>query len=86
MPSIVTVTLVQWVVGGLLFVALLNGQRDLAVLSVLVLSVVTGTRLWSKSSLSNLRCELALDRRRVFAGENIVLQVNVEMKSCYPSG
>ncbi|RPH97256.1 MAG: hypothetical protein EHM71_19825, partial [Zetaproteobacteria bacterium] len=56
-------------VGLLLFVALLNGQRELAVLSFLVLGMAGVAKLWARATRDGLRCRLALDRDRLFPGE-----------------
>ena len=78
MPSLFTVTLIQLFVGVLLFVALVYGQRDLAILALLVLGVVSGARLWARFSLSGLKCHLRLDKRRVFPGEKLTLSLTAE--------
>ncbi len=84
MPPLFTVSLIQLFVGVLLFVALLNGQRDLAVLALLVLGVVGGTRLWARLSVSGLKCHLAVDRRRVFPGETITVTASAENVKALP--
>lgn len=84
MPPLFTITLLQLFVGVLLFVALLNGQRDLTVLTLLVLGVFSGARLWTRVSLSSLRCHLAIDKVRVFPGEKIALRASAENAKVLP--
>jgi uncharacterized protein (DUF58 family) len=77
-PSLFTITLVQVLVAVLLFIALLNGQRDLVVLTLLVLGIIGGTRLWARISLASLSCHFDVDKWRVFRGERIVLSASAE--------
>lgn len=77
-PSLFTISLILFFVGIFLFVALLNGQRDLAMLSFLVLCMAGGLRYWARLSPSRIRCRLSLDKNRVFAGENFTLKVHAE--------
>ncbi len=84
MPSLFTVTLVQAVVAVLLFIALVYGQRDLAVLALLVLAVVTSARLWARMSLTGLHCHLRLDKRKIFPGEKITLSLSGENAKLLP--
>ena len=77
-PSILTFAPVQIFVGVLLFVALLNGQRDLTILALLVLGVIGGTRLWARMSQWNTSFHLTLDKRKVFPGEKITVTASAE--------
>jgi hypothetical protein len=54
-PTIFATPLIQVFVVGLLMVALLNGQRDLTVLTLLVLGTVFGAKLWARVSLSGIQ-------------------------------
>jgi uncharacterized protein (DUF58 family) len=83
-PSLFTATLIQLFVGVLLFVALLNNQRELIVLTLLVLGVVGGARLWARMSLSGLQCHLKVDRQRVFPGEQVTLTISAENTKLLP--
>jgi len=82
--TIFIVPLVQFLVGGLCFVALLHNQRDLAVLAILVLAVMGGARLWSRMSLSDIKCYSTVDKGKVFPGEALTLQVRVENAKFLP--
>jgi uncharacterized protein (DUF58 family) len=77
LSSIFIVPLVQAIVGLFLFVALLHGQWDLTILAILVLSVVIGANLWSRASLSGVRCSYGVDKSRAFPGEEISLKILV---------
>ena len=70
--------------GGLLFIALLYGQRDLAVLTLLVLGIAGGARLWTRMSLSGIRCHSTVDKQKVFPGEKLTLRISAENEKFLP--
>ena len=72
-------------VGLLLFVALLNGQRDLTVLSLLVLGMAGVANGWARATRAGLRCRLTLDRDRLFPGETARLAAEVENRRVLPA-
>lgn len=76
--SLFTVSVVQGLVGVLLFLALLNGQRELTVLSLLVLAVTGGARLWARYSRASLHYHLVFDHRQVFPGEPVRVRLHAE--------
>jgi len=82
--SIFIVPLIVFFVGVLLFIALLHGQRDLIIFSILILGVVTGARLWSRYGLSGIRCFSAVDREKVFPDETLSLSVTAENAKFLP--
>ena len=84
LPTIFIVPLMQFFVGALLFVALLQSQRDLAVLALLVLGVMGGTRLWSRVSLSGIKCYSIVDKGNVFPDEMLTLHIRVENAKFLP--
>jgi uncharacterized protein (DUF58 family) len=84
LPTLFVIPLMQFFVGLSLFIALLNGQRDLALLSLLVLGMAGGAKLWSRRGLSALKCDSSLDRVRVFPGEKITLKVRAENAKFLP--
>jgi len=84
LPSIFIVPLMQFLVGLCLFVALLNGQRDLTVLALLVLGIMIGARLWSRLGLSGIRYSSMVDNDKLFPDESLALQVNVENAKFLP--
>lgn len=83
-PSLFSITLIQFFVGILLFVALLYGYRDLIVLTLLVLGVTSGARLWARMSLSNLKYHLSVDKQKVFPGENLTIKLSAENAKLLP--
>ena len=84
LPTIFIVPLIQFLVGVLLFIALLHDQRDLTVLALLVLGITIGARLWSRLSLSGIRCSSMVDKHRLFPGESLALNVSVENAKFLP--
>jgi uncharacterized protein (DUF58 family) len=77
-PSFFIIPLTLFLVGGLLFIALLYGQRDLTLLTLLVLGLAGGAKLWAMMSLSGMRCHSAVDGQKVFPGERLVLKMGME--------
>ncbi len=71
-------------VGILLFVALLNHQHELIILSLLVLGTAGSAKLWATASRSRLACRSAVDRSRLFPGEPLALTLEAENRSCLP--
>ena len=71
-------------VGLLLFLALINGQRDLTVLSLILLGVAGGAKLWTRSSLTGIKSSIGIDKRRVFPGGKLILKATVENKKILP--
>jgi uncharacterized protein (DUF58 family) len=84
LSSIFIVPLMQFLVGICLFIALLNGQRDLTVLALLVLGIMVSARLWSRLGLSGIRYSSIVDHERLFPDESLVLQVSVENTKFLP--
>jgi len=84
LPTIFIVPLIQFFVGLLLFVALLHSQRDLSVLALLVLGVMGGARLWSRLSLSGIKCYSIVDKGKVFPDEILTLHIRVENAKFLP--
>jgi len=78
LPSVFIVWLVQFLVGVCLFISLLYGQRDLTLLALLVLGITIGTNLWSRLSLSGIRCSSTVDKNKLFPGESLSLHVKAE--------
>ncbi|MBE0558193.1 MAG: DUF58 domain-containing protein [Proteobacteria bacterium] len=71
-------------VGLFLFLALLNGQRDLTVLSLILFGVAAGAKLWTRWSLAGIECSIGVDRRRMFPGEKLFLRVTAENRKILP--
>ena len=71
-------------VGVLLFMALLHGQRDLTILSLILFGVVAGAKLWTRWSLAGIACRVSIDKRRVFPGEKLFLKATAENRKFLP--
>ena len=83
-PSLFILPLVLGFVGVLLFIALLYGQRDLTIVSLMLFGVVAGAKLWSRWSLVGIECSVSLDKHRAFPGEKLVLKATVENRKFLP--
>ena len=75
LPSLYIIRLVQFMVAVCLFTSLLYGQRELTILALLVLGIAIGTNLWSRLSLSGIKCSSMVDKHRLFPGESIDLHL-----------
>jgi uncharacterized protein (DUF58 family) len=82
--SLFIIPLVLVFVGVLLFIALLHGQRDLSVLSLILFGLVAGAKLWTRWSLTGLTCYANVDKRRAFPGEKIILKATAENRKFLP--
>jgi uncharacterized protein (DUF58 family) len=71
-------------VGILLFIALLNRQQPLIVLSLLVLGTAGCAKLWAKASRSRLVYRTAVDRSRLFPGEPVALSLEAANRGFLP--
>jgi len=78
------IPLTLFFVGWVLFVALLNGQRDLTILSLLILGISFGAKLWTRMSLSGIKCSSMVDREKVFPGEKLTLRISAENSKFLP--
>jgi uncharacterized protein (DUF58 family) len=83
-PSLFTVPLVIVLVAVILFIALLNGQTDLAVLCLLVIGMAGGAKLWTRKSQAGMRCQASADKERVFPGEIVPLKAVVRNEKFLP--
>ena len=83
-PTLFIIPPIQILMGFLLFVALLYGQRDLVVLVLLVLGLTGGTRLWARMSLFGVRYRIWIDKRRLFPGEHLTLRITAENGKLLP--
>jgi uncharacterized protein (DUF58 family) len=83
-PSLFLVSVSLCVISIFLFLALLYGQRDLTIACLLVLSLATGVRLWSRSVISRIECTASIDRHRLFPGNNVTIEVDVANNGFLP--
>lgn len=84
LPSIFLTPFVLAIVALFFFLALLNGQRDLTVLSLLLLCIAMLAKLWSKWSLKEISCSLTLDKCKLFPDETLLLQAKAENRKILP--
>ena len=83
-PSLFVIPLVLAFVGALLFIALLYGQRDLTILSLILFGVVAGAKLWTRWSLAAIECRVSVDKHRAFPGEKLTLRATAENRKFLP--
>jgi uncharacterized protein (DUF58 family) len=84
LPSLFLAPLVLAIVGLFLFMALLNGQWDLTVLSLILFGVAAGAKFWARWSLAGIECHVNIDKRRVFPGEKLLLKATAENRKILP--
>ena len=83
-PSLFIIPISLAFVGLLLFVALLHGQQDLAILSLILFGIVAGVKLWTRWSLAGIDCRVNVDKRRAFPGETLMLKATAENRKFLP--
>ena len=83
-PSLFATSVILFFVGIFFFIALLTGQRDLIILSLLVFAMTGGLKLWTRFSPARLRCTLALEKNKVFAGDTLLLKAHAENNKFLP--
>lgn len=82
--SLFVIPLVQFFVGVFLFLALLHAQQDLAVLSIIVLVIMIGARLWSHISHKGITTDIRIDKYKLFPDEKFILYVSVKNRKILP--
>jgi uncharacterized protein (DUF58 family) len=82
--SLFIIPLVLIFVGVLLFIALLYGQRDLTILSLMLFGLVVGAKLWTRWSLTGIDCRLSVDKSKAFPGEKLILRATAENRKLLP--
>lgn len=84
LPTALIIPLIQIFVVLFLFIALLNDERDLTVLGLVVIAIMAGTSCWSRLSPAKMRWESVLNKQRVFPGETLVLSTRVQNAKVLP--
>ena len=84
LPSLFLTPFVLTIVGLFLFMALLTGQWDLTVLSLILFGVAAGAKLWTRWSMAGIECSVGIDKRRVFPGEKLFLKATAENRKILP--
>jgi uncharacterized protein (DUF58 family) len=83
-PTIFVIPLIQLFVGLFLFIALLHSERNLTIWALLVLGMASGAKLWTRISLSGIKCHSAVDKQKVFPGEKLTLRISTENNKFLP--
>jgi len=83
-PTIFNSLVTCFFVTLLLFIALLFRQKDLSLLALLILLVMGGSKAWSSLNFFNISCDYHADRKRVFPGETVSMESNIENKKFLP--
>ena len=84
-PSMLTTPFSQVVIGVVLFIALLNGQQALALVLLLLLALIVGTRIWGRSCLDKLVLSTSVDSLRLFPGNTCTLTIFIQNNSWLPA-
>ncbi len=84
LPTAFIIPVIQLIVGFFLFMALLNGQRDLTVLALLIFAMVFGAKIWSRLSGAGILCDASLDKQRMFPQETFTLSASVQNAKILP--
>ncbi|MBN2568383.1 MAG: DUF58 domain-containing protein [Deltaproteobacteria bacterium] len=84
LPTVFVIPLMQFIAGVFLFIALLYKQRDLVMLALLVLGFMGMSKVWSMMSLSRIKCCASVDKERLFPGDILNLQVDVQNAKFLP--
>jgi uncharacterized protein (DUF58 family) len=83
-PTIFSYPLIQMMVAILLFIALLYRQRDLALLTLLILLLMASSKIWSRMSIAKVSCRISTDKQRLFPGESLSLTTHIENAKLLP--
>jgi uncharacterized protein (DUF58 family) len=83
-PSVFVIPLAQVILGLFLFIALIHGERNLAIWALLVLGLAAGAKLWAGISLSGIRYHSSVDKQRAFPGEKLTLRISTENHKFLP--
>lgn len=82
--TLLVVPLSRIIVGILLFIALLNGEQTLALLTFLLLCLARGVKLWSQASLKGLIWNARVDKQHLFPGEKLTFTIHAENTTWLP--
>ncbi len=83
-PTIFSSRIVLLFVSVFLFIALVYHQHDFALLTILILIVMGGTKVWTGLSAARITCDSVVDYRRVFPGDSIILSTTIENSKWLP--
>ena len=83
-PTVFNSLITCLAVAFLLFIALIYRQNNLVLLSILVLFLVIGTKIWTRFCLSRVTCTISVDKQRAFPGEILKLEAILENAKFLP--
>ena len=84
LPTLLIIPLIQLFVVVFLFIALLNGYRELTVLGIVVLTILAGTKIWSRLGPAKFHHEIMLDKQRGFPGETFIFSTRIRNAKILP--
>jgi uncharacterized protein (DUF58 family) len=84
LPTVLIIPLIQLIVVVFLFIALLNDHRDLTVLILVVLAILSGTKIWSRLSPAKICHKIASDKQRGFPGETFIFSSRIRNAKILP--
>jgi len=84
LPTLLIIPLIQFFVVVFLFIALLNDHRELTALGIVVLTILAGTKIWSRLSPAKIHHETMVDKQRGFPGETFTLSTRVRNDKILP--
>lgn len=83
-PTIFNSLVICFFVTILLFIALLFRQKDLSLLSILILLVMGASKVWSTLNFYYISCDYHADKKRVFPGETVSMASTIKNKKFLP--
>lgn len=83
-PSIFLTLPVLFLTALLLIVALVYKQRDLSILSLLILGAAGGAKLWTTLGRSGIKCRAAMNANKVFPGSGFDVELTVKNHTLLP--
>ncbi|MGD9124653.1 MAG: DUF58 domain-containing protein [Desulfarculaceae bacterium] len=83
--SVYAFGLFTFIVGGLLFTALLNRETGLTAVSLAVVGMMAACRLWAGRAVGCLSLDYACDRTRLFPGDAFTLNVKASNRGILPA-
>jgi len=84
LPTFLIIPMIQLLVAVFLVISLLNDHRELTVLTLVVLFIMFGTKIWSRLSPAGIRHTTALDKQRGFPGEAFVFFTRIRNAKILP--
>ncbi len=75
---------IQFLLILFLLVALLNRQRDFTLFIFLILGIAFGAQLWSRLSPAHIQTTTTVDRKKLFPGESVRLEMRVKNAKWLP--